>query len=299
MRRAALSWMLVFAVFLVTATDVNAGGGKRYPLDRKLSKDELWAMSKKVFPPDLPKYSFGKLAAFSSVIWTNHVFHLAGKTLTEDEFQAMACFCVHNYFQPGGRWNHHPYSIDLTKLNMDRDFEQAVNGRMALYNDIMDFLIKQRKLFDEVKHKVYQQYCDPKEIKEEQHPCTADTLVKELERYRKHGALANNRPELPPEEILPGNKQFVRYALSNYRVKVGEDFKAGDKICNPGSILFWKGTITKVNGDRYQVRIDYHNDLGPIRSKYRRNTEVSLLREEFVRLTRESIRSLIGGRLGR
>ena len=92
---------------------------------------------------------------------------------------------------------------------------------------------------------------------------------------------------IPPNNT---NIENLRKAANAQDEKAGS-VKKGDKVCNPGFLRKWEGTVTEVNGTSYMVRMDYVVDS--YKKTYTIKSEYKLLDGELKPRVNQSIDSFL------
>lgn len=248
-----------------------------HPSADDLSEAQLWEVAARHCPTGTPRHSFGMLATLKSVAWSETVLLVAEEQVDESIFSMLVHFCTRRQFDQGGWAETAPFSVDISG-NVDMtNFESTAD-------EIIEFYTSTRQMKREGPHwnegRAYflEKFGDEAFCRTCKLPAPPQLLLAELRRIRDEGPSELNEPiraepDQAPDEPVPA-------------------WEVGDRVCNRGPFLIWHGTVMRVDGKRYEVRIDYFNSLMS-RAQYRKGSDYDFVDSEIKTFQNHSIDSLL------
>ncbi|MDA1054821.1 MAG: hypothetical protein O3C40_30715 [Planctomycetota bacterium] len=259
-----------------TASPTRPASQPFRPQQQTLREEDLKRLAASICPEEATSRCLGMLAAFNALTWNESCCIAAKERLTREEYFALANFCLHGQFgKTGWATDYGPYFL----VEQDhKDADEFVRSAYFLY----DALNGAKRDGDETITRNFRERLgkDPDTVSKT--GASYQAWVAELRRYRRDGATKHNRPYVV-ETAQPSLRTRVPAAGNRYRV--------GDKVCNPGFLRTWEGTITKVDGDVHHIRMDYVNRK--LNKKLFESLEYSFVLGEFKPCVNRSINSLL------
>ncbi len=119
----------------------TAKPGATYPSTQLLTQDEIWDRAIVACGPQAPRGTYGSVYAYEAIATLEQILLIAGESVLDNEYYALARFMIHDSFKPGGKWGggRSPFG-DYPPEKFRGEDELFARGHYELYVDNFKFV---------------------------------------------------------------------------------------------------------------------------------------------------------------